>query len=53
MGNRAIIKGKGQNLGVYVHWNGGIDSVTAFLEYCKLKGYRSPDTDTYGVARLC
>ena len=53
MGNRAIIKGKGQNLGVYVHWNGGIDSVTAFLEYCKLKGYRSPETDTYGVARLC
>lgn len=53
MGNRAIIKGKGQNLDVYVHWNGGIDSVTAFLEYCKLKGYRSPETDTYGVARLC
>lgn len=53
MGNRAIIKGKGQDLGVYVHWNGGIDSVTAFLEYCKLKRYRSPEVDTYGVARLC
>ena len=53
MGNRAIIKGKGSDFGVYVHWNGGIDSVTAFLEYCKLKGYRSPETDSYGDARLC
>lgn len=53
MGNRAIIKGKGSDLGVYVHWNGGVDSVTAFLEYCKLKGYRSPETDNYGYARLC
>ncbi len=53
MGNRAIIKGKGSNLGVYVHWNGGYDSVLAFTQYCKLKGYRSPETDGYGVARLC
>lgn len=53
MGNRAIIKGKGSNLGVYVHWNGGYDSVLAFTQYCKLKGYRSPESDDYGVARLC
>ena len=53
MGNRALIKGKGSNLGVYVHWNGGYDSVLAFTQYCKLKGYRSPETDDYGVARLC
>ena len=33
MGNRAIIKGKDSDLGVYVHWNGGRDSVEAFLEY--------------------
>lgn len=33
MGNRAIIKGKDSDLGVYVHWNGGLDSVEAFLEY--------------------
>lgn len=52
MGNRAIIKGKNQALGVYVHWNGGYDSVNAFCTYCKLKGYRSPETDTYGIARL-
>ena len=30
MGNRAIIKGFGTNIGVYVHWNGGYDSVLAF-----------------------
>ena len=53
MGNRAVIKGKGTVLGVYVHWNGGYDSVLAFTQYCKLKGYRSPESDDYGVARLC
>lgn len=53
MGNRAVIKGKGSNLGVYVHWNGGYDSVLAFTQYCKLKGYRSPEVDNYGIARLC
>lgn len=53
MGNRAVIKGKGSDLGVYVHWNGGYDSVLAFTQYCKLKGYRSQETDDYGVARLC
>lgn len=37
MGNRAIIKGKNQALGVYVHWNGGYDLVNAFCIYCKLK----------------
>lgn len=52
MGNRAIIKPKNKNIGVYLHWNGGIDSVEAFLEYCKLKGHRS-FTDSYGVARFC
>lgn len=53
MGNRAIIKGIGTNIGVYVHWNGGYDSVLAFTQYCKLKGYRSPESDpAYGTARL-
>jgi hypothetical protein len=56
MGNRAIVKPKGRNVGVYLHWNGGIDSVTAFLEYCKLKGYRDFGgiySDGYGMARFC
>lgn len=53
MGNRAVITTEAKDLGVYLHWNGGRDSVEAFLLYCKLKGYRSPDMDFYGWARLC
>lgn len=55
MGNRAVITWQymPDSIGVYVHWNGGLHSVTAFLEYCHLKGYRSPDRDNYGYARLC
>lgn len=52
MGNRAVITTKAKKLGVYLHWNGGRDSVEAFLQYCKIKGYRSPETDSYGWARL-
>ena len=39
-------------IGVYLHWNGGRDSVEGFLEYCKLKKYRPPEQDGYGWARL-
>ena len=62
MGNRAVItivdeEAKNnfneENIGVYLHWNGGYDSVNAFLSYCKLKGYRQPESDNYGWARLC
>ena len=53
MGNRAVIATSEKSIGVYVHWNGGRDSVEAFLLYCKLKGYRPPETDNYGWARLC
>ncbi len=60
MGNRAVITTSKKHLvkacddiGVYLHWNGGRDSVEAFLTYCKLKGFRSPETDCYGWARLC
>lgn len=51
MGNRAIVKPEGQDIGVYLHWNGGIDSVTAFLKYCELRGFRGFD-DSYGMARF-
>ena len=27
--------------------------MSAFLKYCELQGYRSPDTDCYGWAYLC
>jgi hypothetical protein len=57
MANRAVITTRGNfnhnGLGIYLHWNGGLDSVKSFLLYCKLQGYRSPDEDSYGWARLC
>ena len=66
MGNRCVItiakydtngnvieKVDKNEIGVYLHWNGGRDSVNAFLTYCKLKGYREPENDCYGWARLC
>ncbi len=57
MGNRAVITTKenfeNNGIGIYLHWNGGRDSVEAFLDYCKLKGYREPTYDNYGWARLC
>ncbi len=54
MGNRGFIRGKDSNgCGVYLHWNGGLDSVVNFLEYCKLKGYRGfGEDDGYACARL-
>ena len=66
MGNRAVItiakydtngkvieKVDDNEIGVYLHWNGGYDSVNAFLKYCKLCGHREPEQDNYGWARLC
>lgn len=53
MGNRAVITTRDKQIGVYLHWNGGRDSVEAFLKYCELKGYRTPERDCYGWARLC
>ena len=57
MGNRAVITTrenlKNNGVGIYLHWNGGRDSVEAFLKYAELKGYRPPDEDCYGWARLC
>lgn len=57
MGNRAIIQTRDsyekEGIGIYLHWNGGRDSVEAFLKYCELRGFRPPDVDNYGWARLC
>ncbi len=56
MGNRAIIKPIDSNIGVYLHWNGGIGSVTGFLKYCEMRGFRSfggDRADGYGIARFC
>ena len=53
MGNRAVLVAKGnENKSVYLHWNGGRDSVEAFLKYCELRGFRGFQDD-YGMARFC
>ena len=44
MSNSAIIRFKDNYFcEVYLHWNGGIESVVGFLKYCELKGYRDGD----------
>ena len=52
MGNRAVITTPERKIGLYLHWNGGRDTVEPLLRYCELKGYRAPSADTYGWARL-
>jgi hypothetical protein len=55
MGNRAIIALNSQPTGaaIYLHWNGGPESVLAFLEAAKQLGVRSPESDPdYFRARL-
>lgn len=57
MGNRAIITSankSGRNkLGIYLHWNGGKDSVQPFLAYAKAKDICGADSDpAYAYARL-
>lgn len=55
MSNNCIIKPLNGSIGIYLHWNGGIDSVTAFLKYAELKGHRDfggDKADGYGIARL-
>ena len=53
MGNRAVITTEDKHIGVYLHWNGGRDSVEAFLAVCKKLKHRPPESDCYGWARLC
>lgn len=56
MGNRAVITTKenfeNNGIGIYVHWNGGRASIEAFLTYCKIRGFRRPEEDNYGWARM-
>lgn len=53
MGNRAVICTKAKDIGIYLHWNGGRDSVEAFLKYCKIHDFIPPEVDCYGWTRLC
>ena len=57
MGNRAVITTEdnfnNNGIGIYLHWNGGYDSVDAFLKYAKFRGVRSPLSDpSYFWSRL-
>ena len=53
MGNRAAIRTTESNFGIYLHWNGGVESVLAFLEAAKQLGVRDPvQDDSYCMARL-
>ena len=49
MGNRAVIQIQGQETGVYLHWNGGYDTVKPLLDVAREYGVRGDD---YGTARL-
>ena len=50
MGNRAVIEIQDTGIGIYLHWNGGRNSVQAFLDVAKEYDVRT--TEDYGIARL-
>ena len=55
MGNRAVITAapySDDNIGIYVHWNGGQESIEGFIRAAKELGFRDPTQDSYGWARL-
>lgn len=54
MGNRCVIAAADQpQVGLYLHWNGGPESVLAFLEAAQTLHVRSPGSDpSYFLARL-
>lgn len=52
MGNRAFICGTNKKLGIYVQWNGGMDTISPLMEYCKKRGFSSINTGR-GLAQLC
>ena len=58
MGNRAVITIKEKDPpqedwnSLYLHWNGGRDSVEPFLHVAKLYGIRCNSDSSYAIARL-
>ena len=58
MGNRAVITIKEKNVSkenwnsLYLHWNGGRDSVEPFLHVAKLYGIRCASDPKHAIARL-
>jgi len=57
MGNRAVIafnsKTAPTDVAIYLHWNGGVESVKAFLDYAKEVGVRGGEDKSYCLSRLC
>lgn len=53
MSNSAYISTEDKPLSIYLHWNGGLDSVIPFLRYVELQGYPSLEHSGAGYARLC
>lgn len=52
MGNRAVIAHTSMpEVGIYVHWNGGPESILAMLDVAREVGVRTADA-SYGMARL-
>ena len=49
MGNRAVIQMQDQDVGIYLHNNGGYDTIKPLLDVAKTYGIRGDD---YGIARL-
>lgn len=55
MGNRAVITASERNdaPSIYLHWNGGVESVLGFLAAAKELGFRDPLGDeSYGMGYL-
>lgn len=54
MGNRAVIAlgTKPSSIGIYLHWNGGPESVKAFLDATRTLMRSRGGDDCYGPARL-
>lgn len=52
MGNRAVITTRQKQIGLYLHWNGGLDSIRGFLCFCRAHKYRPPEYDCYGWGYL-
>ena len=50
MGNRCTITRPQKDVYIYLHWNGGRDSVEAFLEYCRLPQLPQPGVRTAMVS---
>lgn len=50
MGNRCYVAFPEAQVAVYLHWNGGLESVLAFLDFMNERGDRG---ETYGAARFC